>query len=469
MSREKYHKIEISFKGLDLDSYRPDSKKLPESFEAKLYIMDTHVKLDVFCDEACDLDAKFNLWFREVNNMNAGSYISFVSTNVQRLNRIDFSNYSIIGSRGTILRHTDSIQTLTLLLDGAKFYWHSHNIATNCAYFGLDDNGFNLVSEYYSTFDDDDVEENTFHLKKYRGTNLDYPLNNIRFKPEFLIDYEDKKSNREIKLDKIPVFKLTFDSDATEDEIRSLAEDIKLIASFYLHKNIEFEYSRIYFNDIEIFERIFNDKSISNHASGLSYWGVNIDFHKFMCLNWQSNFIENKKLLTTIIPLFNQSILVDEQSRLLIRYSILETSISFYSNKFKNNPKKKFTFEKNKKAIWKEAFLKLQSAVVETEKKDFKKRWDDIQALLANKPMITELDNFIKYLNIDISNFPISIKDIRKMRNDLSHGSIEKYNEMKLTQANILLFGIIGVIILKAFGIENLDLKNIVDKAKTIC
>ena len=83
--------------------------------------------------------------------------------------------------------------------------------------------------------------------------------------------------------------------------------------------------------------------------------------------------------------------------------------------------------------------------------------------------MITELDNFIKYLNIDISNFPISIKDIRKMRNDLSHGSIEKYNEMKLTQANILLFGIIGVIILKAFGIENLDLKNIVDKAKTIC
>ena len=105
----------------------------------------------------------------------------------------------------------------------------------------------------------------------------------------------------------------------------------------------------------------------------------------------------------------------------------------------------------------------------EKEKKDFKKRWDDIQALLANKPMITELDNFIKYLNIDISNFPISIKDIRKMRNDLSHGSIEKYNEMKLTQANILLFGIIGVIILKAFGIENLDLKNIVDKAKTIC
>jgi hypothetical protein len=60
------------------------------------------------------------------------------------------------------------------------------------------------------------------------------------------------------------------------------------------------------------------------------------------------------------------------------------------------------------------------------KKKDFKKRWDDIQALLANKPMITELDNFIKYLNIDISNFPISIKDIRKMRNDLSHGSIEK-------------------------------------------
>jgi hypothetical protein len=47
--------------------------------------------------------------------------------------------------------------------------------------------------------------------------------------------------------------------------------------------------------------------------------------------------------------------------------------------------------------------------------------------------------------------------------------ALKKYNEMKLTQANILLFGIIGVIILKAFGIENLDLKNIVDKAKTIC
>jgi len=469
MSREKYHKIEILFKVSDLDSYRPNCQKLPESFEANLYIMDTYVKLEVFCDEACDLDTKFNLWFREVNNINAGSYISFVSTNEKRLNHIEFSNYSIIGSRGSIFSDEKGIQTLTLLLDGVKFYWHSHNIVTNCAYFGLDDNGFDLVSEYYTTFDCDDVEESTFHLKKYRGANLDYPLNNIRFKPEFLINYDDKKSNREINLEKIPVFKLTFDSDANEDEIRSLAEDIKLIASFYLHKNIEFAYSRIYFNDIEIFERVFNDKSHSNHAQGLSYWGVNIDFHKFMCLNWQSNFIENKKLLTKIIPLFNQSILVDEQSSLLIRYSILETSISFYSKKFKNNPKKQFTFEKNKKAIWKEAFLKLQSAVIDSEKEDFKKRWEDIQKLIINKPMDTELDNYIKHLNLDISNFPISLNDIRIMRNNLSHGSIDNCNEMKLTQANILLFGIIGVIILKAFGIENLDLKRIVDKAIITC
>lgn len=187
-----------------------------------------------------------------------------------------------------------------------------------------------------------------------------------------------------------------------------------------------------------------------------------------MCLNWQNNFIENKKLLTKIIPLFNQSILVDEQSSLLIRYSIIETSISFYSNKFKNNPRKKFTFEKNKKAIWKEAFLKLQSAVIDAKKEDFKKRWKDIQNLIINKPMSTELDNYIKHLNIDISNFPISLNEIRIMRNNLSHGSIDNCNQIKLRQANILLFGIIGVIILKAFGIENFDLKRIVDKAKSI-
>ena len=62
MWQEKYRKIKISFPDLDLDSYLPSRKALPVSLDANLFVLDNCVRLEVFCDEACDLYIKFNTY-----------------------------------------------------------------------------------------------------------------------------------------------------------------------------------------------------------------------------------------------------------------------------------------------------------------------------------------------------------------------------------------------------------------------
>ncbi len=468
MSDNKHHNITVSFKDLNLDSFYTSASKIAEVFEAKLYVLDEQIRLDVYFNIDCALGRKFGMWLQDIDHIRAGRFIKFESSAERHLNRIDFSDYSIFAVHSPFIGDSNKVQVMKIYLDGVKFYWQSQKIFDNCAYFYFDDNAFHLISEYYPRFDTITGEENKFHLSRMEGTECEYQFGPISFKPQFNVDFKDDRANREISLIKKPLLKISFNNDISELEIRQYAESIKLLASFYSHKNIEFLWTKIFKGDDEIAEKRFQKKFVSNHDLGLRYWGVNLDFHKLMTTQWQTHFSENKELLEKIIPLFNQSNIVDANSSLLIRYSILETCISYYNKKKGKSTKKEFSFNDDKNQLWEEAFEKLQSSVIDTEKADFKKRWGDIQANLKKKPMRSELNSYISDLQIDLSDFPIQMKDIKTMRNDLSHGSIESINENSVKQANLLLFGIIGIIILKSLGINDFDLITITDRAKTI-
>ena len=90
-----------------------------------------------------------------------------------------------------------------------------------------------------------------------------------------------------------------------------------------------------------------------------------------------------------------------------------------------------------------------------TEHEEFKKRWHNIQALLQNKPMKNQLASFLVSQNLDPKTFPIKLDDLKKLRDNITHGSIDKVNAEQLRQANILLYRISGILILNLMGIKD--------------
>jgi len=199
---------------------------------------------------------------------------------------------------------------------------------------------------------------------------------------------------------------------------------------------------------------------------GLNGFGLNWDFHKFLQSDWQLPALKNFKILSKVIPLFNQAMLVDHHSSLLIRYNILEIS------KGDNDSEKKefdFLLKGNaKKKNNKDALNILLQSVKTEDHSEFKKRWNDVSGFLNSKPMMSPLNKFIQDHGFLIKEMPLNFKEIKEIRDDITHGSLDKVNEQQLEKANILLYGITGVLILKFLGINEFDLKRIYDKIETL-
>jgi hypothetical protein len=96
------------------------------------------------------------------------------------------------------------------------------------------------------------------------------------------------------------------------------------------------------------------------------------------------------------------------------------------------------------------------------EHEDFKKRWQSVLANLQYKPMENQLVSFLKNQGIETNTFPISIKDLRELRNNISHGSIDNVKVELLRKANILLYRISGILILNLMGIKDWKLNTII-------
>lgn len=94
------------------------------------------------------------------------------------------------------------------------------------------------------------------------------------------------------------------------------------------------------------------------------------------------------------------------------------------------------------------------------EHEEYKKRWENVQSLLQKKSMKNQLISFLESQNLDPKTFPISIKDLKELRNNITHGSIDKINPELLRKSNILLYRISGILILNLMGIKEWNLNN---------
>lgn len=153
--------------------------------------------------------------------------------------------------------------------------------------------------------------------------------------------------------------------------------------------------------------------------------------------------------------MFNQSHIVDDYSSFLIRYNIIEICDKSKPENVKFN----YKFKKRNSKIFSEALKIILQNVHDDEHEDFVKRWENVKTLLQNKPMKNNLNRFLLQQNIDISIFPIQIETLITLRNNITHGSLNKISQSELHEANKMLYQICGALILNIMNIHNWKLK----------
>lgn len=279
-----------------------------------------------------------------------------------------------------------------------------------------------------------------------------YKLEKSTFRPEFNFVSKDDRKERVATVTKEPKIQFKYGKGVTEKEAVFYGDVILMLASFYHHIKIDYVFRRIHLPENTITIKNIEQNNFLDSSGSLRGFGVYWNFNKFLQLSWQKESIKNFTLLSKVISLFNQSHLVDSYSTFLIRYNIIEIC----DKQKQDNVKFKLALNKKQiKAKQDEALVKLLETIDKNEHEEFRKRWYNVQTLLQNKPMKNQLVSFLESQNLDPKTFPVKLDDLKKLRDNITHGSIDKVNAEQLRQANILLYRISGILILNLMGIKD--------------
>jgi len=454
----EFHCLDIEFPDVDFSLYHIKAKtEVKQIHHAHLYTRKDEIELRIFYEYSSYFGEKLATWISSIDSKKFGSFIKTELTQNhtnERLQQIDLSEAKLSGLSNGSNYYKGNEKYVIVKIDTVKFYWNPNEESKNTAEFYLDDKGFRVVEPFYGIFGPKTFFKNDgkFEISRMKGSTKFYKLGKSSFRPEFNVYSKDKKKDRTASVIKEPKIQFKYQSEITEKEAIFYGNVVLMSASFYHHIKIDYTLRRIHLNESTITIKNIEQKNYFDTSGSL--WGFEIhwNFNKFLQSSWQKETIKNFDLLSKAVTLFNQSHLVDNSSAFLIRYNIIEIC-----DKQKQN-KEKFTLtlsKKQRKEKQEEALAKLLETIKADEHQEFKKRWENIQALLQNKPMKNQLVSFLESQNLDPKTFPIEIKELKELRDNITHGSIDKVDLELLRKANILLYRISGILILNLMGIKD--------------
>lgn len=462
-----FHCLEIEFPNIDFSKYGYRNKKAEISrvHHAHLYTRKDEIELRILFDEKTGFGDSLMDWAGEIDQRKFGSFTKIELTKNhtnERLQKIDLSEAKLIGSTSSSNFYEGSKSYIIINIDTVKFYWNPVEIKNNTAEFYLDDKGFRVVEPFYSFLSPNSWFKNdgNFNIGRMKDSTKFYKLAKSTFRPEFNFVSKDNRKERVATVKKEPKIQFKYGKAITEKEAIFYGDIVLMLASFYHHIKIDYVFRRIHLPENTITIKNIEQKNFLDKSGNL--WGFEIywDFNKFLQASWQKESLKNFTLLSKAISLFNQSHLVDNYSAFLIRYNIIEICDKQKQDNVKFNL---ILNRKQTKAKQDEALQKLLDTIDAKEHEEFKKRWHNVQTLLQNKPMKNQLVSFLESQNLDPKTFPVKLDDLKRLRDNITHGSIEKVDPEQLRQSNILLYRISGILILNLMGINewklNTDIK----------
>ncbi len=453
----EFHCLDIEFPNVDFRPFYIKSEtEISQIHHAHLYAKQDEIELRIFYEDSSYFGEKLTDWSSTIDLKKFGSFIKVEVTQNhtnERLQKIDLSDSKLYGVSNSSKYYEGDKKYVVVKIDIVKFYWNPIEERKNTAEFYLDDKGFRVVQPFYGIFGPKTFFKNDgkFEISRMNDSNMFYKLGKSSFRPKFDVYSKDNKQDRTATIIKEPKIEFKYQKGITEKEAFFYGDIILMLASFYHHIKIDYTLRRIHLLENTITIKNIEQKNYFDTSGNFWDFGINWNFNKFLQSSWQKETLKNFDLLSKAITLFNQSHLVDKSSAFLIRYNIIEIC-----DKQKQS-NEKFTLILNKKQTkikQDEALLKLLEIIKSDEHEEFKKRWHNVQTLLQNKPMKNQLVSFLESQNLDPKSFPVKIKDLKELRDNIIHGSIDKVNEEQLRKANILLYRISGILILNLIGIK---------------
>jgi len=450
-----YYCLDISFPGIDFDACEQGYEKVKPIHHAHLYSKESEIEIRIYFEPKTGFDRKFSIWSSSINWRKFGSYL--VTTNEaqnERLQRIDLSNSALLGVKNGTAQHEGGLNYALVKIDSLKFYWDPQPEIINTGEFFFNDAGFKVVKGFYAPLFGWDGE---FNISRMDKMDEFYRIGKSSFRPEFSFYINDDRSSPEAKIIKEPKIQFKYEEPITETEAIKYADAILLLASFYFHLQIDYGISKIYLEKSTVVIKTIQKKA-STESLG-NFWAFNLgwNFHKFMKAGWQESTLKNHKRLSVAINLFNQSHLVGGSSGFLIRFNIIELCMG--GGKPAQAKFQSILSDKAKEGKYTEALTILLKTIDVNDHELFKKKWQGIIKKLNYKPMNSPLEDFLIEQKLPISKFPISVNRLKKIRDYLTHGSIQSIKQDELETANILLYRISGVLILNLMGIRDWELK----------
>ena len=455
---EKYYCLDILFKDVNAGKFLSCSKVSQKTYHAHLYLNENgnnnDIELRILFEPDTFFEIDFYEWYESIKPNKFGSSIVVSNENKNNsLQKIDLSKSSLIGARYRTNQLEDNFGYFSIWLDSIILYWNPNPKRINTGDFYLHDEGFKVVSNYYTPLLGIDGK---FDITRMQNQEDFYCLGKSQYRPEFEFEYSDSRNENKTTITKVPKIHFKYNSEITEQDTILYADIVKSIISFYFHFNIDFYISKIYLKNYTIsIKKLHTTKDI-DQPSGFYGFKNSFTLDKFLQANWQDQALMDHKKIRKVIELFNQSHIVDYGIRLLIRFNIIEICMGG-----KKSAEPKFTEiiskeEKNKK--YNEALSIILETVNKDEHQDFENKWKGVINKLEYKPIKSPIEAFLKNNGLPIDEFPVTISELKKIRDNLTHGSIDRIDPIKLERSNMFMYRISGILILCLLGIKDWEL-----------
>lgn len=453
----EFYCLIIEFPNIDLNPFYITGKELlKQSYHAHLYTKKDEIELKIFYKPQTLFGEKLMHWSSGIDLRKFGSFLNVELGNNPlhpHLQRIDLSNAKLLRSYSYSDDYEQGDRYIILHIDQAKFYWNLNEEKKHSAEFYLDDKGFRVVQSFYLPLTPSSFFKNdgNFNMRRMRESTRFYKLNTSLFRPEFNFVTKDDTKNRVARITKEPKIQFKYQTGISEDTAPKNGDILLTIISFYHHIKIDYILRRIHLSDCTIVIKNIEQKNFLNTRGNLQSFGLDWSLNQFLRSNWQKETLLNYNTIAKAVELFNQSHLVDNFSAFLIRFNIIDICDK---QKSKDD---KFSYILNKverKKREEKALAELLKTIEPNEHEEFKKRWHDNYSKLQYKPMKSQLTSFLESQNLNPAIFPVSIKELRNIRNSIIHGRIDQVDEEQLRKTSILLYRISGILILNLMGIK---------------
>lgn len=458
---ENFYCLDIEFPEVDFNGfYRESQTKIENVHHAHLYSKRDEIELRLFYVDSSYFGEKLGEWMRENKNIGSFMKVNLIQNDRNnRLQKIDLSDSKWNSYSSGLGYYEGNNKYIILKIDTAKFYWDPDLSRKNSGEFYLNDKGFRVVNPFYAHLIPNNYFEynEEFKINRMSDCKEFYKLDQSSFRPEFYFNLEDSKSGRAATITKVPKIQFNYENGITEQKSIHYGEIILLLASFYHHIKIDYRFCKLYLPESTITIKNIEQKNHTDRNGNLGSFGINGNFNNFLQMSWQEATLKNFPLLSKVVTLFNQSLLVDNSSAFLIRYNIIEIC----DKQQHSNEKFTFSIGKDEAKVKQENALKILLEMIDSKEHElFKVHWQNSQKNLQYKPIKNQLVSFLKGQNLIPENFSVSISDLKKLRDNITHGRIEKVNQEQLKIANALLYRINGILILNLMGINEWKFEN---------